>query len=164
MFLAFLASFLLLSVGLVCIVAKEKPYVNAGRSLSYAKSLRLAFHGIITGIKKLPQDLAVFTLVMYLTVWGYASYSGAKAQFFGLEVMHGDAYLADQCGDTCSPAQKAYNDGTQLAGGLLSIFSNLVGFFFSFALSPLINRFGATYVLAASILPQSLLMISTSNI
>ena len=157
-FLALLSGVMLVTVGIVCIVAKEKVYEDTTGTTT-SRRMKNAFSSIYTGVKTLPTQLAVFAAIYFCIQYGYTSYNGAKGMFFGISVYGGDPELADTCGTNCTAEQEAYNKGVRLAGGVTDLIFNSVGYVYSWTIPLLVSAFGMKVVLAVSIIPQTLLMV-----
>lgn len=153
-FMSFLSIIMMLTVLTVCAVAKERVRASNGDVQTVAN----AFKSIWIGITTLPGQLAVFAFIFFCVQFGYTSYNGSKGQFFGLEMYSGNSDLADVCGQNCTEAQQAYNNGVQLAGGVADLLYNCLGYVSSFCIPFLVQAFGVKYVLLGSMLPQMFLM------
>ncbi|KAG9407660.1 hypothetical protein AC1031_002379 [Aphanomyces cochlioides] len=142
----------------VCMWATEKPYL-AHNSVSRCKQLQNAFGSVYTGLRNLPRVLVSFCVCFLLIQYGYTAYNGAKGQFFGLRVYHGDAEGANTCEPSnCSDAQKAFNKGVRVAGGITDTIFNGVGLVYLAVLPWLVRKCGAKIVFTWAILPQALLI------
>lgn len=181
-FLGMLSVTMLVTVGIVCIVAKEKvnprvsdmlrqpldaeqpeaendPAITKSDDHNSGSSVWGAFRSIYDGLCTLPSVLVAYCVVFFCIQYGYTAYNGNKGQFFGIEVFKGNATEADVCGDACSQAQHDYNHGVRLAGGLTDLLFNIAGYLYSWLLPLLVVRFGARWVITFGCIPQALLMI-----
>jgi solute carrier family 45 protein 1/2/4 len=186
-FLGILSVTMLVTVSIVCIVAKEKlhPCVadatlvqplhrgqsdaeedNASRSSkvvydphSRGNSVLDAFRSIYSDLCTLLRVLVIFCVIVFCIQSGFTAYNGNKGQFFDIEVFAGNATGADVCGGACSNAQSDYNHSVRVAGGLTDLLFNIVGYLYSWLLPLLVMRFGARWVITLGSLPQSLLMV-----
>lgn len=163
-FLGMLSVFMMVTVIIACIAAKEKPLRKdqVVQSSSW-QQIKVAFGAIYTGLRTLPGVLVAYCIVFFCVEYGYTAYNGNKGQFFGLVVYDGKASGADSCGSDgnppCTEAQNDYNDGVSVAGGSTDLIFNIVGYLFSWAIPFLVKKFGAKWVLIVSLVPQSLLMV-----
>ncbi|TYZ60400.1 hypothetical protein PybrP1_006126 [[Pythium] brassicae (nom. inval.)] len=159
-FLAMLSATMLATVGLVCAFAHEAPRAKSAHDDLRTKSRRIAsaFAAIARGLRTLPRVLVVFCVVFFAVQYGFTAYNGSKGQFFGVEVFDGDAHNAGACRDACSPAQRRYNEGVQLAGGLADMAFNVVGYLYSWLLPLVVGRLGARWTMTLGAVPQTLLM------
>ncbi|GMF20781.1 unnamed protein product [Phytophthora lilii] len=165
-FLGMLAVTMLVSVGAVCIFAKE--HVPASKDTEHGpgaeassavRRIGEAFYCIFHGLKTLPPTLAVYCLVLFCIQFGFTAYNGNKGQFFGIEVFGGNSTDADVCGPShCTEDQEHYNDGVQIAGGLADLLFNVFGYLYSWMLPFLVHRIGARWVITVACIPQALLM------
>jgi solute carrier family 45 protein 1/2/4 len=159
-FMGMLSVFMVVCVGTACIVAKEKPLDRSTMpQLSFFEGLKDVCIEIYNGFRTLPKILIVFFVVYFFTCYSNAAYSSNKAQFFGLEVYGGDATYASSCGDTCTDAQKAYNKGVSLAGGLADMMLNVVAFLSAYAVPLEVSKIGAKWTSTLACVPMALMMI-----
>jgi solute carrier family 45 protein 1/2/4 len=160
-FLGMLAFVMLVSVGLVCIFAKEIPREkDPNDTTSTCSRVGQAFGSIVTGLKTLPRVLVVYCVLIFCFQYGYTAYNGSKGQFFGIEVLNGTAEGADTCsGDNCTEAQQAYNKGVRIAGGSTDLLCAIVGYIFSWLIPYAVRAIGAKWVVTISAIPQALLMV-----
>ncbi|KAF1317486.1 Sucrose transport protein sut1, partial [Globisporangium splendens] len=159
-FLAMLSAFMMVTVAISCIAAKETPLSKDAVAKTTAwDQIKVAFGSIIKGLMTLPGSLIAYCVVFFCVEYGYTAYNGNKGQFFGFEVYDGEATGADACGDDCTKAQDDYNHGVSVAGGSTDLIFNIVGYLFSWAIPFLVKKFGAKWVLIVSLIPQSLLMV-----
>ncbi|RLN10714.1 hypothetical protein BBJ28_00015981 [Nothophytophthora sp. Chile5] len=159
-FLGMLSLAFAVCVTIACLAARETPLKRTGTTeLSTFQTIVFAFRSIITGLRSLPGVLTVFALIFFLNQYGFTAYNGSKGQFFGLEVFDGAAANAATCGDACSEAQRNYNHGVRLAGGLADLLFSVVGYLYSWLLPLLVRRYGAQQVVTFAMLPQTLLMV-----
>ncbi|KDO34875.1 hypothetical protein SPRG_00935 [Saprolegnia parasitica CBS 223.65] len=115
-FFSMLIGVLLITCIPVLLFAKETPVATTSTT-SLLRRLHHASLGVYTGVRTLPEPLAVYSSVLLLLSYGYIAYNGAKGQYFGLQVYDGDARGADSCGSNCTAAQIQYRDGVTIAGG-----------------------------------------------
>ncbi|KDO30245.1 hypothetical protein SPRG_05003 [Saprolegnia parasitica CBS 223.65] len=154
-FLAMLILVLVSTVLPVCICFRETPYVPDQPHRDLKSGLLAVYHGI----KYLPRLLAVYCVVFILIMFGFSCYNGNKAQFFGLVVNDGNATGADVCGDKCSPAQAAYNDGAKYALGFVDALASFVDLAYLLLLPRLVQWYGARRVFTFALLPQMLFVV-----
>lgn len=159
-FLGMLSVTMLVTVGIVCIVAKETPLEKSADDVSSTSQRILdAFKSIILGLKMLPKNLIVYCFIFFCVQYGYTAYNGSKGQFFGLGILNGTAEGADKCGENCSIEQKEYNRGVHIAGGNTDLIFAAIGYFYSLIIPYLVHFFGTKWVVTFSIVPQCFLMI-----
>lgn len=159
-FLGMLSVTMLLTVGAVCLFAKETPRMkNPEDKESTCTRVAAAFATILHGLRTLPRVLIVYSVIFFAVQFGYTAYNGNKGQFFGIEVYGGNATDADTCGSLCSMEQERYNQGVQKAGGLTDLLFNITGYLYSWVLHILVERIGAQWVVTVAIIPQALLMV-----
>ncbi|KAJ0401886.1 hypothetical protein ATCC90586_009008 [Pythium insidiosum] len=157
-FLAMLSVTMLATVGVVAVVARETPRARDLAQGSAPMRVLAAFRAIGQGLARLPRVLVVFCAVFFCAMYGFTAYNGSKGQFFGVAVLGGDATDADVCGAHCSDAQRHYNRGVALAGGLADLGFNLLGYAYSWLLPWLVRRLGARWVVTLGLVPQALLL------
>lgn len=161
-FLGMLAVVMVVDVTIVCLVCKETPLDPAEKDTSSTCSqVGQAFGSIYQGLATLPPQLVVYCVMMFCVLYGWTAYSGNKGQFFGLVVYDGNATDAGTCGDKpegCSEAQKAYNKGSALAGGVTDTIFNIVSYVYLMILPFLVKTFGGKNVLTVAMIPQAALM------
>jgi solute carrier family 45 protein 1/2/4 len=163
-FLGMLSIAMTVTVTVACIVGKETPLdvnekdADPSTSSTWA-GVKSAFASIWTGLRNLPPVLVVYAVIFFFNQYGFSAYNGSKGQFFGIEVFDGSPVNAATCADECTEAQKDYNTGVKLAGGLTDILFNSVGYVYSWVLPHLVLRFGAKWVLTIATIPQALLMV-----
>jgi solute carrier family 45, member 1/2/4 len=159
-FLGMLAVVMIVTIGVVCVFAKEEPLaVEEVDQESVWKRIGEAFYSIYKGLKTLPSELITYCLVFFCVVYGYTAYNGNKGQFFGIEVYGGDPQNADKCQPNCTEAQDNYNKGVRMAGGLTDLLISIVGYLVSWAIPFLVHRIGAKWTLTMALVPQSLLTV-----
>ncbi|TYZ67105.1 hypothetical protein PybrP1_000788 [[Pythium] brassicae (nom. inval.)] len=163
-FLGMLSVFMMVTVVIACIAAKEKPLRKEDVAESSAwQQIKTAFGAIYTGLRTLPGPLIAYCIVFFCVEYGYTAYNGNKGQFFGFEVYDGESGGADTCGSSghapCTKEQNDYNHGVSVAGGSTDTIFNIVGYLFSWTIPFLVMKFGAKWVLIVSLVPQSLLMV-----
>ncbi|EQC25743.1 hypothetical protein SDRG_16404 [Saprolegnia diclina VS20] len=149
-FFTMLVVFMLCTVGPVCRFVQETPR----EKYELPPPTHHVLLSCVYGVKTLPKQLLVFFAAFVLTEYGFISYTGVKGQFFGLQVYDGTKAGADKCGTNCTSAQRRYNDGVALAGGLTDNLFNVLGLLFVGCLPYLVKRFGARNVLLYTLLPQ----------
>ncbi|KAF0693204.1 Aste57867_15798 [Aphanomyces stellatus] len=143
---------------LTCWGATERVHVRPSTERARGKSILVdAITSVVAGIRSLPPPLGVYFGILGLTQYGYASYNGAKGQFFGIVVKDGVSDEADVCGAACSPRQIAFNDGVKLAG-LADMLQGL-SLVYVLCLPALVQRVGARRVVVLGALPQTLLIV-----
>ncbi|EQC41395.1 hypothetical protein SDRG_01366 [Saprolegnia diclina VS20] len=157
-FFGMLMGVLLLTCVPVLLFAQEMPVVTTSTT-SLLGRLHHASLGVYTGVRMLPQPLAVYSFVLLLLSYGYIAYNGAKGQYFGLHVYDGDARGADSCGTNCTAAQIQYRDGVNIAGGSTDTLFNAASLLYFFCLPYLVRWFGVRRLLLASTVPQTLLVV-----
>ncbi|GLE02555.1 hypothetical protein PINS_up011393 [Pythium insidiosum] len=160
-FLGMLSVTMLTTVGIVCVVAKETPRARAcgeAQRDSTATRVFAALRATVEGLARLPRVLVVFCAVFFCAMYGFTAYNGSKGQFFGIAVLGGDATDADVCGTHCSDAQRRFNRGVTLAGGLTDLGFNLLGYAYSWLLPWLVRCLGARWVVTLGLVPQALLI------
>eukprot|EP00644_Phytophthora_capsici_P016165 jgi/Phyca11/17545/fgenesh1_pg.PHYCAscaffold_28_\ len=135
-FMAMLSVFNVVSIGAACYVAKEVPVKKKNRS-SCCQNVTSSLGKIFSAVRGLPKVLVVYCVVLFFIQYAYAAYNGNKGMFFGLEVFDGDATNAATCDTECSEAQRDYNRGVQVAGGVADILFCLVGYLYSWLMPPL---------------------------
>jgi solute carrier family 45 protein 1/2/4 len=161
-FLGMLAFVMIITVGLVCIFAKEIPLERRADDESTTCSrIGDAFKSVYIGVKTLPKNLIIYGIVFFFVQYGFTAYNGNKGQFFGLEVLDGKAEGADICGQSnnCTEAQDNYNRGTRIAGGITDLLFSIVGYIWGWIIPFCVRAIGAKWVITISIIPQVLLMI-----
>ncbi|KAG1702480.1 hypothetical protein DVH05_009430 [Phytophthora capsici] len=152
-FMAMLSVFNVVSIGAACYVAKEVPVKS-----SCCQNMTSSLGKIFSAVRGLPKVLVVYCVVLFFIQYAYAAYNGNKGMFFGLEVFDGDATNAATCDTECSEAQRDYNRGVQVAGGVADILFCLVGYLYSWLMPPLVRRYGAQLIVTLATIPQVLLM------
>lgn len=165
-FLGMLSVTMLTSVGAVCIFAhedvgrmKEVDGTSSEDAPRTVSRINKAFLSLFVGLKTLPRTLIVYCLVFFCLQFGFTAYNGNKGQFFGIEVFGGNSTQADVCGPhQCTHDQARYNDGVRLAGGLVDLLFNVLGYAYSWLLPLLVYRLGARWVITVACIPQILLM------
>jgi solute carrier family 45, member 1/2/4 len=159
-FLGMLSVVMIVSVGAVCLVAKEDPLSrDEADHETVLKRIGEAFYSIYQGLKNLHGQLIVYSVVLFCLQYGYTSYTGNKGQFFGVEVFGGTPSGADNCAPDCSAEQDAYNHGVQVAGGVTDFLFNTVGYLYSWMLPFFVHKIGAKWVLTLSLMPQTLFIL-----
>ncbi|TMW60111.1 hypothetical protein Poli38472_000153 [Pythium oligandrum] len=159
-FLGMLSVTMILTVGAVCVFAKEVPRAKETQDPTRSTCSRIldAFQSIVQGLRTLPRVLVVYCVVFFCVMYGYTAYNGSKGQFFGIEVYKGSPEGADTCGNACSPEQRQYDRGVQVAGGLTDLGFNILGYIYSWVLPLLVRRLGARWVVTLALIPQTLLI------
>ncbi|KAE9306569.1 hypothetical protein PF008_g21432 [Phytophthora fragariae] len=160
-FLSMLSVVMVTTVAVACFFGQEKPREKLEQQPSETSwvFVKKAFESIYNGFKTLPGELFKYCIIVFCVLYGYTAYNGNKGQFFGIEVYGGSAKGANICAPDCSAAQDAYNRGVRVAGGYTDLIFSLLGYVYSWALPWVVKRFGAKWVLAASLVPLSLLMV-----
>ncbi|KAG7375797.1 hypothetical protein PHYPSEUDO_015241 [Phytophthora pseudosyringae] len=159
-FLFMLSAVMVGTVSIACFFSQERPREKLEQLTEPSwLQVKSAFEAIYAGFKSLPGELLKYCIVIFCVMYGYSAYSGNKGQFFGIEVYGGSAMGAKTCAPDCTDAQDAYNHGVRVAGGTADLLFSLVGYIFSWVLPWLVKKFGAKLVLAASLIPQSLLIV-----
>ncbi|GMF51728.1 unnamed protein product [Phytophthora fragariaefolia] len=159
-FLFMLSIVMITTVSVACFFSQEQQHEKL-EQLSESSWLQIknAFDAIYNGFKTLPGGLVKYCVVLFCVMYGYTAYNGHKGQFFGVEVYGGSAKGANTCAPDCTDAQNAYNHGVRVAGGYTDLMFSSLGYIYSWSMPWVVNRFGAKCLLAASLIPQSLLML-----
>jgi solute carrier family 45 protein 1/2/4 len=159
LFLGFLAVIMIGTNALCCVMCKETPLKP--EEVEGKTSLGTALGLIWKGFRTLPKNLMIYAVMLLCICYGNTAYTGAKGQFFGEVVFAGNPEGADQCGSDCTEAQKNFNHGTQLAGGIVDICYNIFGVLWALCLGPLVKKFGTRPVMIVSTIPLMLLIPMT---
>jgi solute carrier family 45 protein 1/2/4 len=159
-FMGMLSVFMVVCIGIACIVVKEEPLDRSTvPQLGFFEGIKDVCIEIYNGFRSLPKVLVVFYVVYFFIMYGNTAYSSNKAQFFGLEVYDGDAMYASTCGDTCTDEQKAYNKGVSLAGGLADILLNVFSCLVAYVVPLEVSKIGAKWAVTLACVPMALMMI-----
>jgi solute carrier family 45 protein 1/2/4 len=158
-FLFMLSAVMVVTVSTACYFAQERAREKVEQMTESTRThIKSAFAAIYTGFKTLPGQLLSYCVVFFCLMYGFSAYNGNKGQFFGIVVFEGSPAGANTCAPDCTEAQDAYNHGVRVAGGSTDLMFSLVGYAYSWVMPWLVKRFGAKWVLAASLVPQALLM------
>ncbi|KAL3669753.1 hypothetical protein V7S43_005134 [Phytophthora oleae] len=159
-FLFMLSAVMVGTVSIACFFIQERQREKLEQlTESTWLQVKNAFESIYDGFKSLPFELLKYCIVIFCVMYGFSAYNGNKGQFFGIEVYGGSAMGAKTCAPDCTKAQDEYNHGVRVAGGTTDLLSSLLGYIYSWVLPWLVKKFGAKWMLAVSLLPQSLLII-----
>ncbi|GMF31809.1 unnamed protein product [Phytophthora lilii] len=159
-FLFMLSAVMVTTVSVACFFCQEKSCEKIEQLTdSTWVHVKKAFESIYEGFKSLPGELLKYCFVIFCVMYGFSAYNGNKGQFFGIVVYGGSAKGANTCASDCTDAQDAYNRGVRVAGGYADFIFSLLGYVYSWALPWLVKQFGAKWVLSASLIPQSMLMV-----
>ncbi|OWZ09279.1 Glycoside-Pentoside-Hexuronide family transporter [Phytophthora megakarya] len=159
-FLFMLSAVMIGTVAIACFFSQERQYEKLEPLKESAwLTVKNTFNSIYDGFKALPLELLKYCFVIFCVMYGFSAYNGNKGQFFGIVVYGGSAVGAKTCKPGCTEAQDTYNHGVQVAGGYVDLLFSVVGYFYSWGLPWLVKKFGAKWMLAVSLIPQSMLII-----
>jgi solute carrier family 45 protein 1/2/4 len=164
-FLGMLSIVMLITVGAVCIFAKETPReaTPEDNAMGTCSKICSAFGSIVTGLKTLPKTLIIYCIIFFCIQYGFTAYNGSKGQFFGVQVLDGNMTGADTCGKdgnpACTEAQDSFNEGVRIAGGSTDLICSVVGYIYGWLIPYAVRAVGAKWVVTIGAIPQALLMI-----
>ncbi|POM62123.1 Glycoside-Pentoside-Hexuronide (GPH):Cation Symporter Family [Phytophthora palmivora] len=159
-FLFMLSVVMIGTVSIACFFSQERQYEKLEQlTESTWQNVKNAFTSIYDGFKSLPLELLKYCFIIFCVMYGFSAYNGNKGQFFGIVVFGGSATGAKTCEPDCTEDQDAYNHGVRIAGGYVDLLFSVVGYAYSWVLPWFVKKFGAKWVLAISLIPQSMLII-----
>lgn len=155
-FLMVLSLIMVVTVGLVCIFAKEEQLIVTGPQIPFKIRFKDSMKEMYKGLTSMPSQMLILCVIFFCRCYGATAYHGAKGQFFGIVVNNGTCVGSDTCFPDCSPEQIRYNEGVQVAGGITDIFYGCVGYLVSWCVPILVRKIGAKNVVTVGMLPQVL--------